>query len=140
MAKRKPPPEWKKSDRLKAMGRTLVRKGTKHTPEARAKMSVAHRGKKPFAGRRHSPETKAKISAAHKGRRKPRARPLSPEHRAKISAALTGRSLSAEHLAAMAEALTGKTVSAETRAKKSASQRRRRAFEAAAAETGRDAV
>jgi hypothetical protein len=86
-----------------------------------------------MAGKRHTEEAKAKISAAHKGRRKPRNQPLSPEHRARISAALTGRTLSDAHRAALAAAQRGKTASAQTRARMSASQRRRRALEGSGA-------
>lgn len=89
-----------------------MKKGSKHTPESRAKMSAAKRGKAPFAGKRHSPESKAKMSAYRTGRKRPRKKPLTPEHRARIAAALAGR-----------------TLSDETRAKMSAAQRRRRARE-----------
>ena len=61
---------------------------------------------KPAAGptpRRHlSPETRAKIAAAHKGRA------LSPEHRAKIAAANTGRTLSPETRAKISAAKKGR--------------------------------
>lgn len=57
-------------------------KGKTHSPEARAKMSVAK------TGRTSSPEHCAKISAALKGRKKP---PRSPEHCARLSAAAKAR-------------------------------------------------
>ena len=53
-----------------------------HSPETRAKIGAASRG------RTHSPETRARIAAAHKGRP---GHPQSPETRAKIAAALKGR-------------------------------------------------
>jgi hypothetical protein len=115
--------------------------GYVHTPETRAKMSAAQRGRvyAPL-----SPETRAKISAAHKGK------PLSAEHRAamtghttsaetrakmsaerlrrsedpaylaKLSAAHKGEKHTPEHVAKMRAAMTGHTTSAETRAKMSA--------------------
>jgi NUMOD3 motif len=52
--------------------------GQKHSPEARAKMSAAQKGR---PGHPHTVEARAKISAAQKGRKK------SVEARAKISAA-----------------------------------------------------
>jgi hypothetical protein len=62
---------------------------------------------KPAAGpkhrRPHSPETRAKISAAHKGKA------LSPEHRARISAARKGRPCSPETRAKIAAALKGRS-------------------------------
>lgn len=73
-------------------GRPAHNKGVKHTPEARAKMSAAqkaignippnHKGKK--RGPR-SPETKAKLSAANKGKHP------SEETLAKMSAAQKAR-------------------------------------------------
>ena len=51
------------------------REGRPHTPESRAKLSAAHKGKI------ISPETRAKLSTATKGR------PKSEEHKAKIAAA-----------------------------------------------------
>src|SRR5262249_8335664 len=68
-------------------GSAAVRKGTKHTAETRARMSAAHRGRRPMAGKRHTEEAKAKIGAAHKGRPKPRKKPPTPEHRPPIPAA-----------------------------------------------------
>lgn len=55
--------------------------GRKASPEARAKMSAARRGKKRAP---HSPETKAKMSAAMKGK------PKSAAHRAKMSELMRG--------------------------------------------------
>ena len=73
--------------KLSAAGR-----GRKHSPESRAKMAAAHRGVK------RSPETIAKMSAANKGKK------LSAEHRAKISAAGRGRACSPETRAKIAAA------------------------------------
>lgn len=77
--------------------------GLKHTPEARAKISAAHKGRK------KSPETCAKMSAANKGK------VLSKEHRAKLSAAHTGKVLSEEHKASMSRAVKGRKLSDEHR-------------------------
>lgn len=57
-----------------------------------------------------SPETRAKMSAAKKGRK------LSPEHRAKIAAAGRGRTMSPETRARLAEANRGRAWTAEQRA------------------------
>ncbi len=92
-----------------------MRKGSKHTPGALAKMSAAHKGKKFSAEHKaklsavqkgkkrgpHSDETKTKISAANKGKKR------SDEHRVKISAAMTGRVFSKEHSARKSEAQMG---------------------------------
>ena len=70
--------------------------GLLHTPETRAKLSMAQRGKKASqearknmsaagVGRKFSPETRAKISAASKGR------PISAEMRLKLSNANRGK-------------------------------------------------
>lgn len=69
--------------------------GTKHTPEARAKMAAVQKGKKKSLetrarmsasqrGKRVSLETRAKMAAAHAGKK------CAPETRAKLSAALAG--------------------------------------------------
>ena len=58
-------------------------KGRTYSPEARARMSAARKGR---PGHPCSPETRARMSAAQKGH------DVSPETRAKISAARTGRS------------------------------------------------
>jgi hypothetical protein len=65
------------------------------TPEARAKMGAANKGRSP------SPETLAKRSASLKGH------PTSQETKAKISAALKGRQYSAETLTKMSVAKIG---------------------------------
>ena len=129
--------------------------GGKLSPEARAKLSAAHKGKiitpehraklsKTLKGRIISPETRAKISAANKGKiitpehraklsAARRGKPLSPEHRAKISDGLRGdkhplygKTHSPESRAKMSAAHKGKSFSAESRAKMSESQRKRR--------------
>ena len=93
--------------------------GAVHSPETRAKLSAASKGRKLSAEARAkvsaaasnpSPETRAKMSAALKGRKH------SPEHRAKISAAV--RNQSPETRAKRSAAL--RNPSPETRAKRSA--------------------
>ena len=82
-------------------------KGSRHTPEARAKIGDALRGR-----------SRPDISAAKKG--KPthsKGKPVSPEQRAKISATMTGRKLTPEHRAAISAASKGHPVSPEQRAK-----------------------
>jgi len=71
--------------------------GYKHTPKARAKISVAGKG------RLKSAETCAKLSVALTGRK------LSPETRAKISAAKIGRKQSPETCARKSIAMKGNT-------------------------------
>jgi group I intron endonuclease len=56
-----------------------------HTPEARRKMSEAHKGKHP------SEETRRKLSEAQQGNKKCLGRHLSEEHRRKLSEAHKGR-------------------------------------------------
>ncbi len=66
-------------------------RGKRHTPETRAKMSAAKKGKPGnWLGKSHTPETRAKISAAKKGKK---GTPHTPETRAKISAAHLRRSV-----------------------------------------------
>jgi len=76
------------------------------TPERRAKMSVVKKGKKGYPV---SPEHRAKISVAKKGH------PVSPETRAKLSAIMTP-----ETRAKLSAAWKGRTFSPETRSKMSA--------------------
>jgi hypothetical protein len=85
--------------------------GFNHSPETRAKMSIAKKDIK------KSPETIAKMSAARKGKK------LSPEHIAKMSEAHTGKKLSPEHRAKLSAAQKGKKHSPETRAKMSAAKK-----------------
>lgn len=74
------------------------------TPEARAKMAAAKRGKS-HPGRPMTPELRAKLSAALKGR--PHG-PFSPETRAKISAAKKGKPIPEHVRRAAIAALKGK--------------------------------
>ena len=65
--------------------------GLKMSPEAKAKMSAAKKGRPGIVtmlGRKHSEETKAKMSAAHKGVKK------SPEHAAKVGLRHKGKTFS----------------------------------------------
>lgn len=65
--------------------------GKKHSAEARAKMSLSHKGQR--LGMRHSEEAKRKMSLAKKGKPHPgwtRGQKLSDEHRKHISAGLLG--------------------------------------------------
>ena len=85
--------------------------GLKHTPEAKAKISLANMGNRHCIGRPCSDETRARMSIKRAGM------VLSPEWRENIAAASRGR----KHLAAtkvkIAAANKGKQVSAETRKK-----------------------
>jgi hypothetical protein len=96
----------------------VQRAGSPRSPEAKAKMSAAHRGKI------LSPETKAKLAAALRGKTH------SPEAKAKIGAAFRGKPLAPETKAKLAAALRGRTVSPETKAKIRASWVARRAAKA----------
>ena len=71
---------------------SVIHKGRKHTPEARANMGNSRRGRK------MSDETKAKLAAIHTGRKH------TPESRAKMSEAQKNRILSPEAKARIAEA------------------------------------
>lgn len=84
------------------------------SPERRAKMSAMMKGNQRTLGYKALSETRAKLSVAHKGRK------FSPEHRANLSAAQKGRIVSEETREKIREALTGRTDSDEVRAKKSA--------------------
>lgn len=74
--------------------------GKNHSEETKQKMRRPH-------GPKHTPESKAKISAARKGKK------LSVEHRAKISKSLErntrslGKTLTKEHKAKLSEAMKG---------------------------------
>ena len=85
--------------------------GLIHTPEHRAKISAARKGKT------LSPETKEKMSAAKKGI------PRSPETKEKMSAANKGKTLSPETRAKLSAANKGKTLSLETKEKMSAANK-----------------
>lgn len=95
--------------------------GMKHTPEARAKISAALKGRKLSVehranlGRLHkgktvSPETREKLRLANLGK-KP-----SKETRDKLSASRRGKKLSATHCAAVSAGLMGRKLSPELRA------------------------
>ena len=84
-------------------GETAPMRGRTHTPEARAKLSLAH------TGRKLPMEQRERMSAAMKGREKSR------EHLAKIGAALTGKKFSPERRAAMVLAFKGRTMGASVR-------------------------
>jgi hypothetical protein len=105
-------------------------KGLVRTPEHRAKLAAAHKGKAlspehkakigaTSRGRTHSPETRARMSRSAKGR------VHSPEAIAKMSAAKKGRAqkghpMSPEARAKIAASLKGHLVPPEVRAKISA--------------------
>ena len=103
------------------------------TPETRAKMSAAQRGRpSPNLGKKASDETRAKLSAALRGNHRTLGKKLSIEHRSKLSVANRGRKLSAEWRAKISSAKRGNRIwigrkhSAETRVKMSAAQRGRK--------------
>ncbi len=81
----------------------MPRKGYRHTPETRAKLSEANQGKT------HTPETRAKLSEANQGKT------YTSETRAKLSEANQGKTLSPETRAKIGEANQGKTLSPETK-------------------------
>ena len=89
--------------------------GRRHTPETKAKMSEARKGKNhPNYGKKLSPETKAKMSEAKKGKNHPNyGKKLSPETKAKMSAAQKGKK----------HPNYGKKLSPETKAKMSAARK-----------------
>ena len=118
------------------------------SPEHKAKISAAHKGKtlseehrrklsESHKGRKMSLEARAKASASLKGRAawnkgksmgeatraKHRGKVMSPETRAKISAKLRGRTHTAEHTAKVAETQRGKTITPEQRERIAASLR-----------------
>jgi hypothetical protein len=103
----------------------LSKKGVPRTPQTRAKVSAAQRGRVLPAehrakiaasntGRIFTRETRAKIAAAIRGIKRG---PMSAEHRAKIASTLRGATKSPEHLEKIATALRGKKLSPEHRAK-----------------------
>ncbi len=80
-----------------------MRKGQRHTPESKRKMSEAKSGKNhPMHGKTPSPETRAKISKANQGKTR------SPETRAKLSEVNQGKTLSPETKDAISVAQTSK--------------------------------
>jgi group I intron endonuclease len=106
--------------------------GIKYTPEAKARVSAALKGKRSgikrdpssvgkmaasHRGRKRSEETRKRISTAKVGSKMP---PRSEEHRLKLSAAQKGRKKSPEHLAAFQAGRASRVYSAEDKAKISA--------------------
>lgn len=93
-------------------------KGTRHSPEARARNSESHKG------RPLSLETRSKISASMRGRH------LSPETRAKIGVKATerqkGKQRSPETRAKISESLRRKLLDPEVRAQRSERMRGKR--------------
>jgi group I intron endonuclease len=85
--------------------------GLVHTAETRARLSEMHKGKSKGP---HSPEHRAKIGAAHRGRI------FSPERRAAMSAARLGVKQSPETAAKSARSRTGLRPTVATKAKMSA--------------------
>lgn len=101
-------------------------RGRKHTPEARANMSAAQRGRVVSAecraklseinkGKRHTPESRAKMSISNRGRivsaearergaSKMRGRPFTDAHKASLSAAKKGKPITESHRAQLAAA------------------------------------
>jgi group I intron endonuclease len=93
---------------------SAANKGRIHTPEARARMSLGAIGRvRPPM----SPETRAKIAIANTGKKH------SPEVLARVAAANTGKKHSDEHKAKIAAAMAGKPKSPEARAKLSAAKK-----------------
>ena len=118
--------------------------GLKMSPESRANISRAQKGKKrpPYHRKAlmapRSPETREKIRQALKGRkpaphviaamlagRRKYTTPYTAEHRKNISVALMGRKRPDDVRRAISAAQTGRKASLETRAKMSASQKQR---------------
>ncbi len=77
----------------------IANTGQHRSPETRAKLSAAKRGK---STGKQSPELVEKRAASLRGRK------LTPEQRAKLSAANTGKKLTTEHKAKMSAAKRGK--------------------------------
>lgn len=109
-------------------------------------MNIARAATAPMAGRAHTPETRAKMSAAHKGKVPTietrvrlsswqRGRVHTPEARAKMSASQKGRRATSESIESNRRGQTGRVHTPETRAKMSESQkeywRKRKTEEAA---------
>ena len=79
-----------------------MKKGSKHSPEARQKMSESRKGEKHyFFGKHHTEESKKKIGETQKGRHH------SEETRAKISVSNKGRHVSEESRKKMGESRKG---------------------------------
>jgi group I intron endonuclease len=113
-------PEAKAKIAAASRGRASGMAGKKQSPEARAKISAALMGNTPtkgMTGRKHSLETIEKMRHAHSFR--------SPATRAKLSASLTGLKRSPESCAKIGAAKQGTKHSDETRAKMSAAHKAR---------------
>lgn len=91
--------------------------GNRHSPEARAKMSIAQIGNTKNRGKKQSPEAREKLRQARIGN------PLSEETKSRISIAGKGTKQSAEHVAKRIDPLRGRPLSEQTRAKLSASKK-----------------
>ena len=119
------PSAWEPKDSTPKTPTPPRSEGRAHSPETKAKMSEAKKGKKhPNYGKELSPETKAKISEANKGRKH------TPEAKAKMSESQKGKNLSPETKAKISEANKGsknpnygKKLSPETKAKLSEAQK-----------------
>jgi hypothetical protein len=98
---------------------SAANKGRKHTTEARANMSHAHMGK---PGTPHTAERRAKLSAAKTGKK---GHSPSEETREKLRIAHTGKKMTPEQIAKGVAKRTGMKRSAESRARMSASAKRR---------------
>lgn len=92
---------------------------TEMTPEIRAKLSAAHKGRKHGP---HTDEHRAKISAANLGRTRG---PLTAEIRAKLSAANKGKTIDAETRAKISATLKGRVKTVEHLAKLGAARKGR---------------
>lgn len=123
-------PELRSRLSVALRGRVGPRKGMTNSPEHRARISAANKGKPNLKkrGMSHTPEAKAKMSATRKGRTPwNKGVPMSSEQRAKLSASLKGKpgrnkgkKFSEQARANMSAAHTGKTLSAEHKAAMSA--------------------
>lgn len=93
--------------------------GYQYTPEVRAKMAAALKGK--GKGKKHSPERVAKSAAAHRALN----RKVTESGKAALSKAHKGKTISEEHRKRISEYMRGRSVSEETRAKLSATSKGR---------------
>lgn len=85
---------------------------TGHSPELRAKMSAAMKGRPaPNKGKHHTPETRARLSMLHRGKA------MLPQTRAAIARANIGLKRSSETRAKMGATKIGKPLSSEHRSR-----------------------
>lgn len=115
----------------------MMPKGSKHSPEARAKISASLKGRrhteehnakmrKALRGKKRTLETRARISASKKGKPSTfKGRTHTDEARAKMSAAHKGIGPTQEAIAKAVARNTGQRRSEETRRKMSEARRRR---------------